>query len=429
MTTGMTTELKRTASRVQILGLALNDVIGSGIYLLPAAATALLGHGSVWAVLGAGAVVSLLVLCFAEAGTHFDRAGGAYLYTRAAFGPLPGFAVGWMTWLARVASVASLSAGFAQAIAYGLPALGEGTARALVIALPLLALTALNLVGARAGVGTAMVLVVGKLIPLALFVAAGVIGFSSEVFLEQIASTPGSFADAAFLLLFAYAGFENTPAAAGEYKNPRRDVPVALLQHIVFVTVLYVVVQALALGTLPGLAGSESPLAEAASGLLGGWAGIVLTIGAAVSILGTNGNTVFAGPRYLFALAKDGFGPSWLAGVHPRWRTPAAAILTQTVVALPLALTGGFVELAKLSVVARLATYFATALAVPVLRRRSSETGRFRIPGGPVVPVLAAVLTVGLAASASLDKLIMGAVALVVGALIYLVFRRSRSVA
>ena len=90
------------------MALALNDVVGSGVYLLPAAAAAVLGFASLWAVALAGTAVLLIVLCFAEASSHFDEPGGAYLYARNAFGPLIGFEVGWMTWLARVASVASL---------------------------------------------------------------------------------------------------------------------------------------------------------------------------------------------------------------------------------------------------------------------------------------------------------------------------------
>src|SRR5688500_19172180 len=121
--------LKRAVSRWEIVGLALNDVIGSGVYLLPAAAAALLGAASVWAVLLAGFAVLLLVLCFAEAASHFDEPGSGYLYTREAFGAFIGFEVGWMTWLARIASVASLSHGFALALGSFCPAANAGLGR------------------------------------------------------------------------------------------------------------------------------------------------------------------------------------------------------------------------------------------------------------------------------------------------------------
>ena len=415
--------LLRAVGRWQLVGVAINDVVGSGVYLLPAAAAALLGPASLWAVAAAGVAVLLLVLCFAEAASHFDQPGGAYLYARTAFGELAGFEVGWMTWLTRVASVASLTVGFAQALGWALPQAAEGAGRAVTVLLTLAVLTAINVVGVRWGVGTAVTLAVAKLLPLALFVVAGLVAASWR----QVAAQPageGRLGEAALLLLFAYAGFENTPAAAGEYKRPRRDVPFALVTQIGLVTGLYLAVQWVALGTLPGLGSSATPLADSASGFLGPWAGGLLALGGAVSILGTTGNTVMIGPRYLFALARDGYGPSFLARVHPRFRTPAAAIVAQTAVALPLALTGTFVGLAALSVVARLATYLGTAAAVPVLRRKLATPGALRLPGGALIPAAACLVTLALAASATPENLIAAAIALVVG---YLIFRLRRA--
>jgi len=418
-----TPQLQRVVSRWQIVGLALNDVIGSGVYLLPAAAALLLGPWSIWAVLLAGLAVLLLVLCFAEASSHFDQPGSAYLYARTAFGDLVGLEVGWMTWLARVASVASLSVGFSQALSYLWPAMEAGLPKALAVSVPLVALTVLNVVGVRSGVGAAIFLLASKLLPLVLFVVFGLFAATREQVVGQPAGE-GSLAQAALLLLFAYAGFENTAAPAGEYRNPRRDVPFALLVNIAVVTLLYVSVQWVALGTLPDVGRSSTPLADSAGIFLGAWAGALMTLGAALSILGTNSNTVLAGPRYLLALARDGFGPAFLSRVHPRYRTPANAVILQMAIALPLALSGSFVALAELSVVARLVTYLGTAAAVPVLRRKLPDTeSRIRLPGGPLIPIAAVVLTVGLAASATITNLIAAGVALTVGLLLF-VFRR-----
>ncbi len=417
------TTLRRVATRWQIVALSLNDVVGSGVYLLPAAAAALLGWASLAAVAAAGLAVFLIVLCFAEASSHFDEPGSAYLYAREAFGPFIGFEVGWMAWLARVASLASLSVGFAVALSYLVPSTSSGAGRALAITLPMLALTTINIIGVRSGVNTAVVLVIGKLVPLAVFVAVGLFVMSLPTLVAQQPTEAGGLGGAALLLLFAYAGFENTPVAAGEYKNPRRDVPFALLVQIALVTLIYSAVQWVALGTVPNLGLSQTPLADGARIFLGGWGGTLLTIGAVISILGTNSNTVLAGPRYLFALARDGYGPSLLATVHPRFRTPALAILLQTAIALPLALSGTFVGLATLSVVARLATYISTTAAVPVLRRRAATEGSFRLPGGVAIPVAATLVSLALLASASWTNLASGVVALLAGGVIY-AFRR-----
>ncbi|WP_342316841.1 APC family permease [Lysobacter sp. FW306-1B-D06B] len=411
----------RAVSRWQIVGLSINDVIGSGIYLLPAAAAALLGPASLWAVLLAGFAVSLLVLCYAQAASYFDGPGGGYLYAREAFGPFVGFEVGWMLLLTRIATAAALANGLAEAVTHFWPAADTGWARVSIVAGSLGLLVAINIIGVRAAANAGVLLAIGKLVPLVLFVAIG--AFHVDASLAAPAGAPlsvRSLGEAALLLLFAYAGFENLPAAAGEYRNPRRDVPFALLTMIATVTLVYVSVQWVALGTLPGLAGSSTPLAEAASRFSGEGLALLMTVGASISILGTSSNTVLMAPRYLLALAQDGYGPRWLGAIHPRFRTPVTAIVLIGVISLALALSGSFVQLALLSVVSRLCTYLGTAGSVLVLRHRHGDRdGALRLPGGPLIPLAAIALSIGLLASAQVANLIAAAIALVIGAVIY----------
>ena len=259
------TGFRRVVGRWQILGLSINDVVGSGIYLLPAATAMLLGPASLWGVLLAGFAVCLLVLTYAQASSYFDQPGGSYLYAREAFGPLVGFQVGWMIWLTRVAAAAALSNGLAAAVAHVWPAAADGVGKMVVIVLSLAFLTGVNVIGVKSAARTGIVLTIAKLIPLLLFIGLGV--FHADWSLALALGLPplGHLGEAALLLLFAYAGFENIPAAAGEYKHPRRDVPFALITMIVFVTLLYAAVQIVAQGTLPGLATSTTPLADAAA--------------------------------------------------------------------------------------------------------------------------------------------------------------------
>ena len=419
----------RAVSRWQLFGLALNDVIGSGIYLLPAAAAALLGPSSLWAVLLAGLAVSLLVLCYAQASSYFDDPGGGYLYAREAFGSFIGIEVGWMLFLTRIASAAALSNGLAEAVTHFWPSAASGAVRIAIVVGSLAFLVGVNVVGVRAAARTGVFLAIAKLVPLLMFIGIGAMfvdtAMAAPLAAGSVFDLPlGDLGQAALLLLFAYAGFENLPAAAGEYRNPRRDVPFALLAMIATVTAVYFAVQWVALGTLPGLADSATPLADAAARFGGGWLALVLTVGATVSILGTNSNTIMLGPRYLHALAMDGYGPRALASIHPRFRTPAVAILTLGGFSLVLALSGSFVQLALLSVVARLFTYIGTAVSVLVLRKRyGNQPGAMQLPGGPLIPVVALLLSIGLLASAKVENLVAGAVALLIGAVIYR-FRR-----
>lgn len=423
----------RAVSRWEIVAFSVNDVIGSGVYLiLPVAAAALLGAASVWAILAGGVAVLLLVLCFAEAGSLFDTPGGAIVYTRAAFGDFVGFEVGWMTWIARVASVSGLSVFFARAVGYLWDGANHGWGQVAMIVLPLLGLIWINVVGIKSGARTAVVLAVGKVLPLVVLVVVGLFAVNwGRVFpVPQPAS--GNFMKAALLVLFAYAGFENTAAPAGEFKNPRRDVPFALVVQILIVTSIYTLVQLVAIGTIPNLGTSPTPLADAGRLLLGPFGGFLLTLGAVLSVLGTNNNTVLSGPRYLYALAASGRLPSVFSRIHPVYRTPHVAVLTQTAVALSLigadallrtvwpGALGLAEELAVISTVARLATYIGTCLAVPVLRRKMPASERtIRLPGGPLIPIVALAICILFLSAAEAKHWIAGAVALAIGALIY----------
>ncbi len=412
--------LVRAVSRWQIVGLSINDVVGSGIYLLPAAVAGLLGGSGVLAIILAGFAVALLVLCYAQASSYFDQAGGSYLYAREAFGRFVGFEIGWMTWLTRVSSAAAISVGLAQAVAHVWPAAANSGGRAAVIVGSLALLTWINVIGVKVAARAAVALVIGKMLPLVFFIVIGVFFVDWPQALVLEAPPLKNLGEGALLLLFAYAGFENTPAAAGEYKNPKRDVPFAMLTMILLVTLTYAAVQIVAQGTLPGLAASDSPLAEAAGQFAGPMAVLLLTVGAIVSILGTNSNTMLFGPRYLYALAADGFGPRVFARIHPRYRTPAIAVLVQGALALALALSGSFVQLALLSVVARLFTYLATTAAVLVLQKRfAGRPDALQLPGGPLIPLAAMALSLGLLATATWQNLAAGAIALMAGAVIY----------
>src|SRR5690606_21836635 len=193
--------------------------------------------------------------------------------------------------------------GFALAMAFLWPAATEGLPRVLVITGLIAALTWVNVIGVKQGAGTAVALLIAKAIPLAIFVMVGLFFVDWATVGALQAPDPGVLGETALLLLFAYARFETTPAAAGEYKNPQRDVPFALLTMIATLTLLYTGVQLVALGTLPGVATAESPVAESAALFMGAGGALLMTVGALISIGGNVGNTVLVGPRYLFALA------------------------------------------------------------------------------------------------------------------------------
>jgi amino acid transporter len=420
--------LRRELTRWDLTAIGVNQVIGSAIFLLPADVARQIGGWGPVAFLGVGLASLLIALCFAEVGSRFERTGGPYLPARAAYGRFIGFEVGWMMWFTRVASQASVSNGLALALAFYWPALATGWPRALVISGVTIVLAIINLRGIRQSKWVVNTLTVGKLAPLLLFIVAGIwfIDVSRLTDLPDVTVT--QVGTAALLLIFAYGGYEVTGVPAGEAANPQRDVPFAFVMTILTVAVVMTLTSVVATGVLADVAATRTPLADGAAIFMGALGALIISAGSAISMTGNNMGQVLTGSRTIFALAENRDLPRWFARVHPERRTPSNAILFTAAVALTLALTGSFVQLAAVSAVARLVMYLAVCTATLVLRRRAPDEdmgpAHFTAPLGPVVPVLASVVTLGILAGASRQQLLAGGAALVGGAVLYAIARR-----
>jgi len=405
-----------------LVAMCINAVVGSGVFLLPSESYKLLGPFSLWAPLLFAIPVFILVLCFAEAASHFSEPGGAYLYARTAFGDFVGFETGWMNWIARLTSLASLSNGFVLSLAFLRPELGVGSARIAIILGTLLILGAIHFVGVKYGAASIYVFTFGKLVPLIGFIVVSLIAFKHNPIPASM-HLPGAgtnWSDAALFMLFAYAGFENMGVPAGEYRNPKKDLPRALLAGTLAIAAIYVLTQLGAMATVPDLSKSATPIADAARVLVGPIGALIVTLGALLSMAGTNSGTVLEGSRMLYALSLDRrMGP--ISYVHPRFRTPSVAIVIHVGLAMLLAVQGSFVTLALLSAVARLTTYLFTCAGVPFLRPREE---RFR-PAGLILPILGVAASLLICISLTRDKLLMGLYALIAGALVYALSARS----
>jgi len=418
------TKLVRTIGFWGLVAMCINGVVGSGVFLLPSESYRLLGPFSLWAPLIFAIPVFILVLNFAEATSHFSEPGGAYLYARTAFGDFIGFETGWMNWLARVTSLASLSNGMVLALAWLAPSIAEGPRRAAVIVSILVILGAIHYVGVRYGAASIYIFTAGKLIPLIGFIVIALIFWKRNPIPESLA-LPGAGTDwstAALFMLFAYAGFENLGVPAGEYKDPRKDLPYALLVGILCIGAIYVLAQLAAMSALPDLSQTKTPIADAASALVGTWGAVVITIGALMSMAGTNSGTMLEGSRMLFALSLGRPNLRVISHVDDKFRTPTVAIVIHATMATALALGGTFAQLAMLSAVARLTTYLFTCAAVPRLRKLSE--GGFRTPGGLIVPILGTLISLALFFTLNRFNFAAAAIALSVGALLYVVVGR-----
>ncbi len=409
-----TEKLVRAVGFWGLVAMCINAVVGSGVFLLPTESYKLLGPFSLWAPLIFALPVFILVLCFAEAASHFSEPGGAYLYAKTAFGDFIGFETGWMNWLARVTSLAALSNGFVVSLARIFPSLGTASARIVVILVSIGILTAIHYAGVKYGAASIYVFTLGKLIPLAGFIVVALIAWKHNPIPASM-TIPGPGTDwsgAALFMLFAYAGFENMGVPAGEFRNPKKELPRALLVGTLAIAAIYVLAQLGAMSALPDLSKTNTPIADAAAALVGGVGALIVTIGALLSMAGTNSGTVLEGSRMLYAISLGRPRLRAISYVHPRFHTPTVAILIHVLFAAVLACAGSFAKLAMLSAVARLTTYLFTCAAVPFLRFRAWTL---------ILGILGTLISLALVLTLNRFNFLVAGIAIAVGALIYAV--------
>jgi basic amino acid/polyamine antiporter, APA family len=417
--------LRRALGRWDLTAIGVNQVIGGALFAQPSLYAASVGGWSPWIVAAVGLASMLIALSFAEVSSRFDSTGGPYLCTRAAFGRFAAFEVGWMLWFTRAVSWAAVINVLATALAFYVPALGSGWLRGAFIATIIVAIAAINIRGIRQSSLVLNVLTVGKLLPLVTFVLVGIFFVDPALLAPRGTPSLAELSSTGLLLIFAFGGYEVIPVPAGEARDPRRAVPFALIMTIVVVTIVMTLVQIVALGTLPGLAGSKTPLADAAALFMGGTGAALLTLGAVLSTTGNNMGQALSGSRNLFALAEQGDLPPFFGRVHQQFRTPVNSILVTSTVSLVLAVSGTYAGLALVSAISRLLVYVATC-ASTIRLRSPAFAGRvnpptFVVPFGPIIPGAAIAIALSMIAGARREQLIAGVVSLIAGAILYLI--------
>ena len=425
-----TPTLRRALGKWDLTAIGVNQVIGSAIFILPSQVVAQIGNWSPLAFLAIGSASLLVALCFAEVGSRFERTGGPYLYTRAAFGRFVGFEVGWMQWVTRVTSQASVVNAIALALGFYWPAIADSVVRGIVITVITLGVGVINYRGIRPSAFVLNFFTIAKLLPLAMFILVGVWFIDAGRFTAPGPVSLTQVSTAALLLIFAFGGYDVIGVPAGEAADPRRHLPFAFVTTLVAVTAIMTLAQIVAIGTLPDLVASKTPLADASLLFIGAAGAFIISAGSVMSMMGNNLGAVLTGSRMLFGLAENGALPAFFGKVHPRYRTPSNAVVFSTIVALALSLSGSFVILAVASAVARLVIYTGVCAATLRLRHPrfhgSVAPATFVAPGGPLVPLAAIGVSLLILAGATREQLLGGLAGLAVGGLLFLVNDRSR---
>lgn len=351
--------------------IAINGMIGAGIFGLPAEAARLAGPLSPWIFVLCAALMLPIVLCYAALARRFTATGGPVLYAGTAFGPLAGFQAGWMFYIARLTAFSANASLLVATLGHFWPTATDPKPRALLLAFVIGLFTLANVLGTRRAIGTLGALTLLKLLPLLGLVALGLYALPAGVFgaLTAGASTlEGLELGAATVLVFyAYVGFESAVVPAGEAKAPQRDLPIALFWALGVASLLYALLQAVSVAALSGLATSARPMVDLGGALLGEVGAAIVVIGVIVSVGGNLAGSMLSTPRITYSLANEGSLPAWFGGVHERFGTPARSILFYGLMGLLLAIAGSFVYLAVLSVLTRVLLYALCCASLPKL--------------------------------------------------------------
>lgn len=385
--------MKRSLTFFDILCLGLNAIVGSGIFLIPGRLVGGAGPSSVLLFVVCGLMLVVVGLCFAEASSQVDRNGGPYNYANLAFGSQVGFFTGWIAVVTAFFSYATVANGLPQYLGAFLPGFDVGYKAKAISCAVIMLLAIVNHRGIRLGANVVNVFTVSKLVPLFLLIVPGIF------FIEPARLTPMMPTDykpifgLILAVVFTYQGFEVAPVPAGETDNPKRNVPRAVMGSLLVSMVLYALVQIVVVGSGADVVSAETPLTTTGVKLFGSWVEKLFALGAVVSMFGYCAGMALGAPRYLTVLCEDGFLPKSGSKHHPRFNTPVFAIWFIAISTIIMTLTLDFNRLVDISALAVVLQYVVTCASIPVLRRKFPiKEGAYRMPLGPVLPILGVLI-------------------------------------
>ncbi|RYF91387.1 MAG: APC family permease, partial [Chitinophagaceae bacterium] len=350
-----------------------------------------------------------------------------------AFGPYAGFLAGNMYVFGSMASDAALANALADTLQYFLPALRVDFNRIIFMFLLFGGLTWLNISSVKNGVRFIFFTSIVKFIPLILLVFLAIPHVEANNLVWTVEPTAGNIGPAALLLFFAFLGLETSLCNGGEIKNPARNVPLGLLGGLAIVLLLYVSLQLVTQGTLGNdlTNHKDAPLAALANIVMGKTGMLFIVIVTAVSILGSLSGEILCIPRILFAAARNNMMPKLFARVHPKFATPHISIAVYAAVGFIMAVSGGFKQLAIFASASLLLIYLGVALAAILLQKKQSKeikTKGFRMPGGPVIPLLGAAAVIWLLSNSSKPEVIGLSIFIGLFSVVYFFMLRGRKV-
>lgn len=410
----------------------INTVIGSGIFVLPAIVGMAMGSFGIFSYVFCSIMLAAIMLCYAEIGSKVTCSGGSYAYVEAAFGRFPGYIVNWLYFFGwSILGSAAVMNILADSLAVQFPAFDNPLIRGLLyfILIGLMVLT--NIAGVKQGIGLVKLITIIKLLPLLAIILFGLPMVKAGNFQWEEVPTIKTFGETAFILFYAFAGFETSLCVGGEIKNPKRTVPLGICIGGITILIIYLLLQTVAQGVLgDGMTTyKDAPLAAVAEKIAGPLATTVLLFTAAISCFGSVSADVMATPRSLFAASKKGMFPGFLGKVHSKYATPYLAVILYGTLIFIFSVSGGFKQLAMLASAAILLIYLAVILSTVKLRMKKRENAEktFKAPGGLIIPFVGVTSITWLLANLNLKEIISTLIFIIVISLLYYFTNRKRN--
>lgn len=417
--------LKRAITRWDLFFLMINSIIGAGIFGLPAIIYNEAGVFSIPAILICAGLIFIIILNFSEVASLFNKTGGPYLYASEAFGKFPGYLLGWLALVSRIATFAALINLMVDYLTYLDAIFSNQIVRIITTILFTGFLFLINYLGVKHSSRLNNFMAIAKLIPLILFVIAGLFYIDVELlnFKQEIPSFD-NFGRVIFVLVFAFTGFESTVINAGEMKNPGKDIPFALMSATIFVAFFYTLIQVVCIGSFPMLGDSSKPIADAAHYLTGPAGGLLITIGAVISIGGTLNAILLAGSRLPFAFSEAAQFPEVFSKEHPKTGVPYISLIVFTAVTILVSVSGTFVYALSISVISKVVIFLIVCAALIKFRLSNKELEpAFKLKYGHASAIIGILICIFLLFTSEISDFQDVILTMLIGLIIYLVYK------
>jgi APA family basic amino acid/polyamine antiporter/amino acid efflux transporter len=415
------TELKKSISFSVLVLLAINAIIGTGIFFVPGIAARIAGPASIISWILVAILALLVAACFAELVSMFPKAGGVYEYTKQAFGEFGGFMVGWISWIVANVTIAMLSIGCLEYLAVFIDM--SHITKTILALLIVLFVNFVSFRGIDLSVKVLLVFSIITIMSLWTLMSWGIYYFdvSKLQFLDIFPKV--SIVIAMVYILETFFGWETVANLAEETKDAANVIPKVMMISTIAVIILAIGVVSVALGAVPYevLASSSAPLTDVAEVIMGSSGALIISALIFLNIFGGAAAWIITAPRLIFALARDGLLPSSLGKIHPKFQTPYMAIIVQAVLSGIIILSGSYELLLEMILPLAIFMYTMVVMSVSILRFTDPHRERkFRVPFGKVLPIIVGLTLMFLMGGIEIPSIMTGAMFAFIGIPLYL---------